>query len=272
MSRTFDLFHLSLIGREQRDLFVPERTREQWIRVSLSEPFSFVHRRREFHWVPKSWIEGDVIGIVERLTSHPKHRSPAEGGAEVVEQEWQGAVVVVDPTTHELGQRVALEQDRDVGAPRAVLSSLLTHINYRTDAPFTIEMRPVWEGDTFWAFANKHNNVLRRITFDFVVPNMWGATKNLDRELRGTGEDTGAQTVKVTLGGTDGVKADSQRVRDGVEYGERGGATITARAIDGDKYSSNEKISSSKISDDEIEAADQTDAWKRLAAKILRRE
>ena len=114
MARNFEVFHLSLIGR-QGDLFSPPYTREEWLRVAFNRNFQFMHRRRVFHWVPKYVGDGEIIGIVERQTTRSRHLPPSEGASEFTESIWQGAIVIIDPAHHELGQRVSFEVDPDVG-------------------------------------------------------------------------------------------------------------------------------------------------------------
>ena len=60
--------------------------------------------------------------------------------------------------------------------------------------------------------------------------------------------------------------------KDGVEYAEKGGASISATALDGDKFRSTEKITSTRVSEEELEEGDSVSIWNRLANRILRRE
>jgi hypothetical protein len=272
MSLWFELFHSSLLARPQADLFVNDVSREQWLRRAFAEQFGFTHWKNEFFWVPKRVSEGDIIGIVERLTSRDEHRPPDQGEGEIVGKVWQGARVLIDPTSHDLGQRVAFEVDQEIGLPHAVLGSLVAHLNSDGSAPYQIELKPVFDPSTFWQFAEEHGNVLKRITFDFVLPNMWGARTSLDSELRATREKTGAQKVKVSLESQSGVRADTQKVRVGIAYSERGGASVTATALNGDPYSSGKKIKKTEIKADEAEGSDSVSAWTKLAARILGRE
>lgn len=272
MSRTFELFHISLKERAQIDMFVGSMSREESIRAAFAEGLQFVHFKKDFYWVPKKVDGGDVIGIVERQKPRKQHRPPEQGGAEFVDSEWQGAVVIIDPTAHEDGQRVAFEFDQDVGKPWTILEDIIDAINSKHIIPYIMEVKPIFDGNDFWAFASKHNQVVKKITFDFVVPNMWGTKKKLDKELKGTGDDTGAQKVKITLDGADGVKADSQRVKDGVEYAQKGGASISATALDGDKFRSTDKITSTRVGEEDLEEADSVTIWQKLANRILRRE
>ncbi len=272
MGRTFQLFHLSLLRREQGDLFQRDLSREDWIRSVFTRPFQFTHRKRDFFWVPKSSDGDSIIAIVERQTSRLQHRPPEQGGDEIRGEVWQGAVVIIDPRPHDSGQRVAFEVDRDIGTPNAVLGSVLWHLNAAPPGPYYVESKPVFDGSTFWTFAREHGGILRRITFGFVVPNMWDTKNELDKELRETGEQTGAQRVQVTLESSDGVKADTPKVREGVDYSEKGGASLSATSINGATFHSSKRIQRTKVETEELRDGDEATLWKRLAGKILGRE
>jgi hypothetical protein len=108
-------------------------------------------------------------------------------------------------------------------------------------------VKAIWDEQSFQAFASRHGNVLRSVTFDFVVPNMFDLSGKLDAKLKQVGEDTGAQHVKLSLESPDGIKADAPEVQAGVEYGAKGQATVTAQAMDGERYSSTDKVRTSRV-------------------------
>ncbi len=246
--RKFTLFHLSLVPVQQTnfDMRLGD-SREEWLRFALSEPFEFLHRGGgQLYWVPHGDIEETIFGIVQRTRSHGHHLPPDKGGTEVVTEEWQGAYVLLDPTHHDEGQRVAVENDV-VGRPRALLRSLVSAINDRPDAPFQIEVEALFDATEFWAFARKHNHLMRRITFDFVVPNMWGTESDLESDLDDTGKQTGAERVKISMFGQHGVTTDNPKVRNGVEYAEKGAGTVSATAPDGTRFSSTRRPKVTKI-------------------------
>ena len=101
--KTFTLFHFSLVPIAQLDIETrPKETRESWLRHALSESFEFTHwGGGKLYWVPLGDIDECIAGLLQRTRQHEHHRSPAEGGAEVVTEEWQGAYVLIDPTHHD---------------------------------------------------------------------------------------------------------------------------------------------------------------------------
>lgn len=66
MNRVFEHFHLNLVAKDQPDLLVPLRTREEWIRLIFGDAFSFVHRNKTLHWVPHGDQSDMILGTIER--------------------------------------------------------------------------------------------------------------------------------------------------------------------------------------------------------------
>lgn len=234
--------------------------------------FDFVHwGGGTLYWVPLPAIDECIFGILQRTRPHEHHKPPTEGGAEVISEEWQGAYVLIDPTHHDEGQRVAVENDV-VGKPRALLKSLAGALNERAEAPYHIEVEPLFDASRFWAFAHRHDNVLKSIVFDFVVPNMWGTESDLEKDLKDTGKQTGAERVTVGITGEHGVFTENQKVRDGVEYAEKGAGTVRARALDGQRFYSTARARVTRIPAIQVGTGLMRDYVGRLKRRILGRE
>jgi hypothetical protein len=245
--RTFTLFHLNLIPRPDPTFETFRGSRDDWLRYALSEPFSFPHwGGATLYWTPVDAIDECILGVLQRTRKHERHRPPEELGGEVIDEEWQGAYVLLDPTHHEEGQRVAIENDV-VGEPQALLKYLVESLNSRPDHAYHMEIEPLFDGEEFWEFAEAHDNLLRTITFNFVVPNMWRVYDDLEHDLEDTGKETGAQRVRYGLDSDDGVFAKAPRIRRGIEYTQRGAGTVTAKSLDGDPFSSTSKMRTTRI-------------------------
>lgn len=246
--RRFTLFHFSLIPISQMTITMRTRdSREEWLRFALKGPFEFDHfGGSRLYWVPQGEAGECIVGLIQKTKIHELHKPPGEGGGEISKEEWQGSYVMLDPTHHDEGQRIAVENDV-VGKPGSLVKSLAKAINGRDEAPYQIEIEALFDAARFWAFSNKHDNLLKRIDFDFVVPNMWDTEKDLDEDLRDTGNVTGAERVRIGLSSEHGVSTDNQKVREGVEYAERGAGTLSARAMDGTPFRSTKQPLISKI-------------------------
>ena len=246
--RKFTLFHFSMLPIAQVTFTMRAGdTRESWLRYALSDTFEFEHLGGSaLHWVPQGTSDECIIGLIQKTKTHELHEPPEKGGGEITREEWQGAYVVVDPTHHDEGQRIAVENDV-VGRPAALIKSLSRYLNQHNEAPYQIEIEPLWDASRFWAFARSHDNVMKRIDFDFVVPNMWSTESDLDADLRETGQVTGAERVSVGFRSEHGVSTNNPKVREGVDYAERGAGILSARAMDGSRFRSTKTLLVSKI-------------------------
>jgi hypothetical protein len=246
--RKFTLFHFSMIPIAQTTFTMrTSDTREDWLRHALKNTFEFEHLGgAALHWVPQGIADECIVGLIQKTKLHELHDPPEKGGGEIAKEEWQGAYVMVDPTHHDEGQRIAVENDV-VGRPAALIKSLARYLNRQDEAPYQIEIEPLWDASRFWAFARSHDNVVKRIDFDFVVPNMWSTESDLDADLRETGKVTGAERVAVGFRSDHGVSTDNPKVREGVDYAERGAGTLSARAMDGSRFRSTKTLLVSKI-------------------------
>lgn len=245
--KKFTLFHLSLTPRREPTFDTFQGNREQWLRHALSERMTFNHwGQEELHWVPLEHESGLIFGLLQRTRRHAFHRSPDEGGEEVEAEEWQGAYILIDPKHHEDGQKAAVENDV-VGSPRALLKSLVAHINSREDHPYLIAIEPLFDSGEFWSFSKEHGNMMRSIYFDFVVPNMWKTEKALEQDLEETGKKTGAQRIKFGLESPDGVSTQNDQVQTGVDYVEKGAGTLSAKSMNGERFVSTKKPKTTTI-------------------------
>jgi hypothetical protein len=114
--------------------------------------------------------------------------------------------------------------------------------------------------------------VLRNINFDFVVPNMWGTETDLELDLKETGEQTGAERVSVGLSSEHGVYTENQKVKDGVEYAEKGAGIVIAKALDGQRFSSTAQPRTTKIPFVQVGKDLTVQYFDKLKRSILGRE
>lgn len=114
-----------------------------------------------------------------------------------------------------------------------------------------IEINPIFDASTFWAWAQKHDGRVTEVTFDVVAPNgLFNTNSSLRDELRGTREKTGAEEVVIGLKSSEGLATDSDPIRDAVEYTEKSGGRIRGKAKDGDRFSSTSRPKSTTIDGD----------------------
>lgn len=250
MAKVFDQFHFSLIERDQLDLLVAPLEREKWLRYQFSKQFSFRHHGTEFFWVPWQVSDEFIVGVTERQKAQSQRTPPEEGGREFEGHVWMGAMVVIDPMHRPDGQKAVVEDHVSVGQPKAILSSLVAHINALPAQQYALYFKPLFRGDSFWRFAAKHGGRLEYVAFKFTVPNMiFNAGGGIKKGLQRIGNDTNAQEIEVKIESDDGVLADSKSVKEGIAYGEEGNARVTAKSLDGDYWSSTKRKLTSRVDD-----------------------
>lgn len=276
MPGVFELFHLSLLEKSQISLFEigPRPSREEWLRIAFGRRFMFEHRRKKYHWVPAQAASDLIAGNVVRSHRRRHHKPPEEGATEIVSDEWQGAMIIIDPATHDDGQKVSFERDETIGKPRSVLPSMLAYVNGLPEAPYVIEPKPIFDKASFWDWAAAHEYRLRRISFEFIVPNMFGSKSALDEDLRDLGK-SGVSRVRVQMdegNRAEGIDAQNQQVRDGIEYAAQGGGDVTATAKNGDRFNSNKDAKTARLPTSSADATGGIQSLTKWFQRLLGRE
>lgn len=235
----FEQYRLSLRARGQRTLFggYDDLTRVEWIKVLFSTDVEFTHYGSLYHYVPKPLSDGSdvLIGRLGRKTYSTKNTPPESGLEEYIDETWRASVIVVDPTEHGDGQKVAMQKLRDVGSPLSLLPRLLQAFDehYASDgAPFLTAINPIGNAQEFKKFVEKNRGKITRITFFLDVPNMFNSDDEYDKEMKAYRDKDQAQKVKIEISNPDGVDANSERVSFTAEKAvERGTGKVTAKAI-----------------------------------------
>jgi len=254
---TFQLYRLALIERVQPDLYDFDNdisTREQCIRRIFSNHFKFDHRGNEFHYVPKN-VEGLIIGKIGREKVFEESSSPSEGLSEMERKTWQASVIVVDPSDSEDGQKLAMQWLDLVGKPSSILKSMIIAVN--NDYPrirFSFEIDEIVDVTNFWSFVSANEGKITQVTFDVPVPNMFGSSDTWDQDLKDARDKERAKRVKVTYNNDDGeLDANTDRIKEAVDYTDRCSGNITARAKDKASFNSSEssKFTRIQVNDDQ---------------------
>ena len=203
----------------------------------------FEHHGNPFVYQPapdQPWP--NIVGQIGRPFTRLENLPPEQGFALAPHQAWRAAVIALDPTPHEDGQKLSFSIDPQVGTPYAVLRSLIRQLNQVNDPPYHIEAEPIFSPKTFWAFADEHKGEITSIRFEFVTPNMFGSSDALSEELREFRHDERAQVVRVNLHSEDGLNTDTPRVRASVDYAGKGAGKILAFAKGRKRYNSEDQV------------------------------
>lgn len=256
MAGKFELFRLSLIPKPQIDAFEKEQTREDYIRSVFGERHQFEHYGSLFHYIPVEDRDDkqEVLGRIGRQITVAENLPPEENLLDSMREGWKASVIAIDPTEHGDGQKLAFEYDSKVGKPESIIQDFVKYINEKnTEAIYHIEIKPIFDAETFWSWAKKNEGNVTSLTFDFVAPNMFGSTDEISKEMKDFKEAEKAQRISIKLQSDDGLDTSTDKIKNAVEYTTRGGGSISAKAKRGNPYNSAAKVKSSKIDVEEDE-------------------
>jgi hypothetical protein len=250
----YDLFRLIMLQRDQPDLWARDLheapdgmpARERWLRQIFGERIAFRHYRSEYHFVPESAPAEAASALIAGRIGRPRHITenlpPEEGFIEIERDAWKTAAIIIDVNAHRDGQKSAMEVNALVGNTDPILKSLASHINNRAPSePFVIEINPIADAETFWAFEEQNRGEIISITFELIAPNMFGTRDDLDKELKELRDHEKMQKAKLQLENEDGLKLSTDRVRNAVGYTAEGGGALRARTKRGKTFNSRRK-------------------------------
>lgn len=271
----FELFRLSLLERPADLLDLMETngfrpTRERWLRDVFSREITFLHRRMQFHYVPDTESERAtlplVAGRIGRKRKSKENEPPEAGLKDTVRSVWHASHIVIDPSSHSDGQKVALQRDPEIARCLALMTSLMAHINRKAAAPYLIEVQAIAEPNTFRRFVAEHPKITS-ITFEMIAPNMFGIHDDWDQDSRELKAKENADKIKLGLESKDGLKTDTPLIDKGVSIAERGTGRVRAKSSDGATFNSDEEIRTVQIPDDE--QISWNELFKRLARRVF---
>jgi hypothetical protein len=277
MADSFELYRLSLLPRTHGDLFAdgPDKiNREQWLREVFGKEQPFSHRGSDFHYVPthQDSNTGDIIGKVGRKVLRDENKPPSEGLEDITHEAWMAAMLVLDPTHHDDGQKLAIQSVNAVGKPIMLVKSLVSTINERSPhGPYLIQAAQIIEEQSFWDFVKENEGKVTSLTLDFIVPNMFGSSDEFSNEIKEFRDNEEANNVKLTIKNEGGIKPDTKRMKLGVQYATRGGGKIRAKA--GKKfYNSANSVKRSYLDDVKETGTELVSVARKFANRILGRE
>lgn len=276
---TFHLFRLNLRLCAQQDianLVQPERqSREFWIRQLFAKRTEFRFRETEYVFIPYKSVssKNSIVGKIGRQISSIEHTPPEDGYEEIIHDAWKAAIVVVDPTEHADGQKVAIEKNTDVGSPRTLAKQLLRAMEASNQpSPFLTSIHSITNREAFWNFAERNEGKITSLTFDLEVPNMFGSDDEYGREMKEYRDKEKAKNVQIKISNPNGISVDTDRVRYTVDKASRGTGSVSAKAL-GESYSSDEQQVTSSITAEETSGSSSLlSLASNLASRIFGRE
>lgn len=254
VSSRFELFRLSLVERRPGDMFEdPNMSREVYLRAAFGSDWDFEHYGNTFYFRPvASSLDAKdlLIGRLGRQYSMTESLSPDHDLEFVQHEGWKAALLLVDPTHHADGQKVAMNYDKDVGMPFALATSLVRMINEQNAAAkYQIIIEKIFDAESFWHFAEVNKGDVTFLAFDLATPNMFEGREALESDLRDLRDKEHAQEISLQLKSEDGLETDTTRVREAVHYAERGAGSVRARTRTKKTYNSKKKAKAVKLDD-----------------------
>lgn len=235
----FELARLFLLPTRQMDAFEPvnrdgsRMSREDWLRLVFGTKVSFIHRGAERLFARDEAVADASNRIVARIgrKTLAKESDPHRNLKEFERERWNACLVLIDPTDHPDGQKVAIEQRSDVGSGFANFKSLVDHINDSHKAkPYHIELNPISEKQSFWNYVDKNKGEVTSITLSVALPNMFGGSSSFEEDAKRLRDREGARRLKETIENEDGLNPDTERMREAVDYTTKGGGIVKARS------------------------------------------
>lgn len=278
MADRFELFRLSLLPRAHGDLFLPgpdKISREQWLRKVFCEEQPFVHYGSNFHYVPSDGNSDNatIVGRVGRLIFRDENKPPSEGLEDITHEAWLAAVLVLDPTHHDDGQKLAIQNVTEVGTPKMLVKSLVAAINERYSRwPYAIEAGQIIDEQSFWGFVETNKGNVTSVTLEFIVPNMFGGEDEIAKDLKEFRDSEAAQRVRLTLANEEGIKPDTKKMKDAVAYATKSGGRIRARARGKKSYRSEDSAKRTYLDDVKETGTELIEVARKLVSRILGRE
>lgn len=238
MTERFELYRFSLLEKKQMDLEGEEFkdfTREEWLKKVFAEEYKFNHHGQAFHYVPKfdNNEKNVVIGRIGKHIKREENKSPEEGFIEFTREAWIAALLIIDPTNHKDGQQLAFQYIKEVGKTIHLIENLVESINHQfIYGPYFIEVGLIIEKQSFWDFVKENKGNITNLSFELTTPNMpWGASDQIDRDLKDWQKHEHARRMTLSLSNSDGeIIAETKKVEEMVNYAARTGGIIKGRA------------------------------------------
>ena len=234
-----ELARMFLQKRSQGDVFERKNSdgspmsREDWLRVIFMQRIDFIHRKSTLRYEPDEvQFTGSnrIVGRIGRerifVEADPDNKLKA-----VSTPRWKASLIIIDPSSHADGQKVAIEADPSVGAGFGIFNSLIQAINLReTPEPYSIELNSITEQSTFWEYVNKNRGSIKAISIEIASPNMFEGATSYEEDSRKIANATGATKQKLSIESPDGLDTSSEYLREAVDYAARGGGRLRAKS------------------------------------------
>jgi len=235
MSNIFFYYRI-LIPPVSQGLLFPEKeqTNEDVItNIFTKKNFSFAEGK--YHYVFKNKFGNIIWGKVAKRNDITRVSPPEQGLEEKIEDTYPNVDIFINTSdeketglSKELGQVIAIRQDSAVFPVKnynGILPRMSKHINrsFLKDerSLFIVPIEKKHSG--FWEYINEPDIELKKLEFEYIAPNLFGADDDLSEDLKKLNEKTNINKVKLELQSQDrtidkeGLK-NIETITQGVDY------------------------------------------------------
>lgn len=218
------------------------RSRHEFLKQELSKNFNFNHSGVNFDYVFIAQEQQFILARIGRPKTEIKLKGPETGFTESKENSWHAVNFIMDISNHNEGQKIALENDSDVGIPLSITKSLASYLNKNIDSNWDITANPITDNSTFWNAAKENRGKITELQLTFVAPNILGGKDKTTEALRTWRDELNMQETQVNFKNADGtIEVDNQSVRDGIDVISKGGGSSKLKSGKKVIYSSQEE-------------------------------
>lgn len=194
-----------------------------------------------------------IFGRVGRRVQQKENLHPDEQFEEFTRETWRASIIIIDPRRFEDGQKIAFEEDSQVGKPSQILERLISLRITKEDIPFEIDINPLMREANFYRFIKENRGLVTSLKFVFSVPNMFGGADTLQDELRSWRDGEQAKRVVFQVSNPNGLQAETDRLDHAAKYATQGGGVITGKAMNGKSFDSRKNREIVYVEEGEIE-------------------
>lgn len=171
-----------------------------------------------------------IVGRIGKQLTVSENAPPKSKFEAVKRDTWIASLLVIDPSAHPDGQKLALEEKTGFAKSLPLVQSLCAYINDTAAAPYIIEANAITDVETFWDFERAHRGSIVSVSFYLTAPNMFGIRERIDTDMAELRDTEKVVSTVVTLKHPNGLQLETDRVRQTVAYAGEGGGSIKARA------------------------------------------
>ncbi|PRA46644.1 hypothetical protein [Brucella pituitosa] len=271
-----ELARLFLLERRQGDVFErknldgSQMTREQWLRAIFSQRIDFVHRTGTRVFVPlDNAPDGKIVGRIGREIEVIENEPPHMGLKEIARKQWKACLVIIDPTHHDDGQKLFIQENSGVGSGYGNFESLVRTINaFSPPEPFSLELNKISNQESFWTYVARNKGKVTSVTLEVTMPNMFGGSSTFEEDARRLRDQENARRIRETIENEDGLNPDTERMREAVSYATRGGGRVKAKAKNAIPYDSSKNKKTVEVEIENSSDGMDSDFWYSLERQI----